>query len=316
MAHYQLNALRLVFPPVSNAYAQAMKDEKNHPLPQDSNLYMLARRQEASFKNIKRVGDAAIAFDFVVEGVGTDEVELRFDSAIGYPPNIEIDSDDQSVFVYSVNDEGERQDLFDSFGTEDLLWKKSKGHPGIHGLDRYRDFFSYELLYIGIGGDAFARLVKRPHEKRLEILSTTHSLRPGARVSDELFLFFFRVEPIHVAELEFEDFDSIGTPHKGMRHESVFADAEKALTSVLKPPYNKNLFKEYPDGVNGLYAAGLDRYCYSISEDITLKTNSATIRGAWSASLVGDAADTILVEGQSVELLTPDDMRGRLSSPE
>ena len=45
------------------------------------------------------------------------------------------------------------------FTTEKLLWDRSRDTPGIGGLHRYREFATYDLLYVGIAkkGDSFDR---------------------------------------------------------------------------------------------------------------------------------------------------------------
>jgi hypothetical protein len=90
--------------------------------------------------------------------------------------------------------------VLDWFTTEKLLWDRSRGVPGIEGLERVRDLMTYDLLYVGIArkSDTFDRLFRRGQKARMDILANEPQRYPGARVTDEIFLFPFRISPLLV----------------------------------------------------------------------------------------------------------------------
>ena len=95
----------------------------------------------------------------------------------------------------------ERIDVVGWFTTEKILYDKWCCHPGIIGFDNYRDFTRYYLHYIGISkeDDSLTRLVVKPHDKRLRILSNENPLTFGSRLTDEIILFFFKIEPLRAS---------------------------------------------------------------------------------------------------------------------
>ncbi len=185
------------------------------------------------------------------------------------------------------------------FTTEKLLLDRSRSAPGIRGLDRHSELAVYDLLYVGIArtGDSLDRLIAKGHHARTEILANEPQRYPGARVSDETYLFLFRAnslvmqtfEPEHeFADDDFED---------KLNRKQVVADAEKAFVSLLKPGYNKVQFAQYP------YGAGFARYGYPINEDVTFNTPHGRVRGAHDPlGFISNRADFIFVNGDEVRL--------------
>jgi hypothetical protein len=192
------------------------------------------------------------------------------------------------------------------FTTEKLLWDASHGTPGIYGLENSRDLATYDLLYVGIAtkGDSFDRLIANGHRARMEILGNEPQRLPGARVTDETYLFLFNVNPLvirtfepdHVFEGE-EFSDGVGIELK-----RIVADAEKAFVSLLKPQYNIQKFVNYPQGADGLYGSDFVRYGYTIVENIAFNTAHGRFKGARDATgFVSNDADCIFVEGDAVK---------------
>ena len=48
----------------------------------------------------------------------------------------------------------------------------------------------------------------------------------------------------------------------------VIADAEKAFVKLMDTKYNEVKYEQYPFSKDGLYTTDLDRYVYSINEEI------------------------------------------------
>jgi hypothetical protein len=180
-----------------------------------------------------------------------------------------------------------------------LLFSKWRGDPRILGLDNYRDFTKYYLLYVGISNkqDSFERLLVQGHEKRVAILSNETQLLPQARLTDEIVLFFFESVPLYISVFDQNsDFSNFGA---GMpfTEEQATADAEKAFTKFLETKYNDVRFKSFPKGKDGLYASGLLRYAHVIDEDVTFITEKTYLAGGYGNGLpCSNAADAIIVE--------------------
>ena len=147
------------------------------------------------------------------------------------------------------------------------------------------------------------RLVVKPHDKRLRILSNESPESYGSRVTDETVLFFFRVEPLRIITVESEEEINEIVNGTNFDNRLIFADAEKAFVHILESKYNTIRFSEYPKGKDGLYNTGLKRYGYVIGEDISFVTDNQDIMGSYtSEEKLPENADLILIEGDHVTL--------------
>jgi hypothetical protein len=193
-----------------------------------------------------------------------------------------------------------------------LLFERWRQRPIISGLSRHREFSRYRLPYVGISkaNNSFERLLKTGHEKRLAILSNERQLSAGARVTDEIYLFFFMVDPLFLRIMETEHDLREFMTGPGFDHIRNVADAEKAFVSVLQSGYNDVRFSAFPKGDDGLYGVGLVRYGYVISEDIEFVTDSVSFRGGYGVANLpcSKDADLVLVEGDQVSLHRAEEM--------
>lgn len=308
----KITALRTVYPPISNADAvPLMRDPEVEALLRQSDFYMIGGRARASLTQpIIDAQTETMEFDFVVaeksSSVRIVVRELPGVAEAGCPVlEIEFDAEGRGFRIWKSESDGDPVELLEWFTTEKLLWDRARGRPGIYGLDNLRDLGTYDLLYVGIAkeGDSFDRLLARGHKARQEILANEPQRLPGARVSDETFLFMFMADPLFIQTFEpdheFTDGD-FQTDYDGKR---IVADAEKAFVSLLRPEYNVQLFKNYPKGADGLYGAGLARYGYVIAEQFAFNTVHGTIRGGVRPDgMISNGADAIFVEGDAVKL--------------
>lgn len=177
----------------------------------------------------------------------------------------------------------------------------------VSGFDNYREMLTFDLLYVGIAKqnqDSYSRLIEKGHKARMDILAAEPQRHSGSRVSDETYLLLFAIEPVILKtfssddELDNEDLDFSYNYHRTV------ADAEKAVISVFKPKYNKQLYVNYPRGIDGLYEQGYDTYIYSISEGFAFNTLYGTIKGARSTEelLLSNDADFISICGDKVTI--------------
>lgn len=317
-----LSTLHLVYPPVSSYEADGVKDDPQvEALLRTSDFYVLAMRSEVHFdvENIETNGDV---WTVPVSGETTDGqpiadhvtlgIEALATATLGHMPETFTADIGPKVLRFwpveqaAVEDGG--VEPFEWFTTEKLLHDKGRGVAGIGGLDQHRDFATYELLYVGIAKktDTFNRLFERAHHARQKVLSGEWSRRSGARVTDELILFPFRVEPTIFRTMGPEDGPTDTSDDAWAEYRKrVVADAEKAFVHLLDPQYNVEKFASYPKGIDGLYGGDHQRYGYLIAENITFSTANGTMRGSLNPELgiFDDSADWILVSGDEVQLI-------------
>lgn len=215
----QINILQLVYPPISNQEAEWVKDDPEvQEMIGQSTLYMICHRQEAFFINIDHHACEAsdgkiLPFEIECgETTGSGYVDVQ---ALIENNHVDVNKYDIKIAIGSKlyrlwitdSDTGENLEILEWFTIEKLLLDRSHNHYAVFGLDNYVDFMTYHLHYVGISkvDDSLTRLVVKPHDKRLRILSNEQPIREGARVTDELFLLFFTVNPLRISIVETED---------------------------------------------------------------------------------------------------------------
>lgn len=308
----KVSHLELVYPPMSNQEAVWMQhDPEVEAIARESDFYMIASRAEARYEDIT-VDQAAreIRFRYTVGDVFSDDVILQLDHlptiADRNDPSFWIEAGPKMIRIWTEDPETEGAELLDWFTTEKLLWERARGREGVAGFDQFREAATYDLLYVGIAkvGDSFDRLIKNGHKARMEILANEPQRYPGARVTDETYLFLFRVEPLIMTTFEpdhvftGEELDPAHSPKR------IVADAEKAFVSLLKPQYNVQLFPNYPKGKDGLYNSDFARYGYSLCENLTFNTAHGSFRGGRDplTNFISNEGDAIFVDGDEVKL--------------
>lgn len=188
-----------------------------------------------------------------------------------------------------------------------MIHDRGREIAGITGFDKFRDFGTYELLYVGIAKttDTFERLFEGAHHARQKILSNEWPRRHGARVTDEMVLFPLRVEPFVFRTLGEDDLPTdVTSPEWDEYRKRVVIDAEKAFVHLLDPHYNVEKFAGYPRSRDGLWGFGYQRYGFVLVDNLTFMTASETFRGSGNARLgiFDDYADMIITTGDRVEL--------------
>ncbi|MEQ9918663.1 hypothetical protein ABRQ01_18530 [Pectobacterium aroidearum] len=298
--------LELVIPPISNQEAVWFKDEPFAEHMKQSDFYMIGGKAKSKFSSVRANEDnSQILFDVFVgddhKSSGTIHI-YELESVIDFEGNdFGVGYGDNAIEFFYENDGANI--LLARFTPENILWYRSREVAGISGLDNYADVLVYDLLYVGIAkkGDSYDRLIDKGHHARQEILSNEPQRYPGARVTDEIFLFLFRPEPLFITTF---GPDSDIDLDFGYDHKKIISDAEKAFVSLLQPNYNTVRFKQYPKGLDGLYDSKLDRYGYSIGEAITFNTPHGQIKGGRNGDLGGlsNKADFISVDKESAKL--------------
>ncbi len=306
-----LNNLRLVCCPLTNRECDFLwEDEGTRSFLKQSKLYLIGQRSEVFFENFAGDDDHGITFDLVGQNQKRlPGIRLHLSQMFEPPKDgFEIDAGKKIVRVY-----GENQQLLKWWTVDKLLFEYWRGDVIADGLESYRVFTDYDLHYVGISkeGDSFSRLFKNGHEKRTKILSQERQLVPTASLTDEIFIFFFTVEPL--------GFNTIMSPEELGTilsewipdEKNLVADAEKALVKILDSEYNEVKYEGYPKGLDGIFDQGLSRYAYLIGEDMSFSTYNSSIRGlTFDPRCQDDSADLIAVEGENVRLYKKEDMIG------
>lgn len=317
----KLTFLDLVYPPISNQEAIWLEgDPEVESLLRSSDFYMIGARAEVTFDN-PEPSESDMSFDVLLGAEVLDRVRIN---PFEIPAVVAARAEEpyllwgpKIIKVFDRDPDDPAAELLEWFTTEKLVLDRSRELPGIEGFNRFLTAATYDLLYVGIAkvGDTFDRLIANGHKARMDILANEPQRRPGARVTDEVYLLMFRAEPLIIQTFAFiEDSDEAGDIlTQTIDHKRVVADAEKAFVSLLRPGYNSVLFKQYPKGSDGLYGSEFVRYGYVIRENVILNTDHGTIRGGYDPTreMNSNAADGIFVEGDTVTVLRGDPTYGQ-----
>lgn len=294
---YHIHKLELVYPPISNQEAEWVKDEKEvQEQIKSSNLYMIGQKPESFFvfDNIdinKIIKDRSLIFSYNTLH-NTSETRIDVFKILEMNHKSELDIEKLEIELGSKLIrfwwwENEKQnELLAWFTTEKYLWDKSRNHPAISGLDILKEFFTYHLHYIGISKaeDSLSRLVLKPHDKRLRILSNEMPQLPGSRPTDEIVLFFFRINTFRIHEYSLDNYET-ALSEQGKTFDdkiSIVADAEKAFIKILNTEYNSEKYNNYPVSDDGMFKEDVVRYSYFLGEDMNFITSDNCIRGKYT----------------------------------
>jgi hypothetical protein len=302
--------LDLVCTPIpNNIVSHIARNKDAESILRGSDFYMIAGRAQASFADFdfdKETG--LLHFSIAVAGGKSDSgsidvFRLCIDKSIPDGWNLGIRPEKTQIGIFIQETAEDEAKLIQAFIPEDVLMRRGRKETIIRGFDSYLELATYDLLYVGIAkvGDTYDRLFAKAHDARTRILSDEPQRFPGARVSDEIYLFAFKVEPllmrVFTGDDEIEDSD-MDFSYDSKR---LVADAEKAMVSLLKPQYNRKLYPSYPKGRDGLYKTGLTSYSYAISEGMAFRTAYGTIKGGRERDItISNEADFIMVQGDEV----------------
>lgn len=319
MERTNLTAVELVYPPISSQEAVWLREEVDvEERVRKSDFYMIGARAEALFSNFnENIEDLTLSFTVTV-GDLVDEVTIR----IMELPEVKrtgfevlaVEAGEKLVRLWDLVDmENPQPRLLDWFTTEKLIWDVGRGRAGVEGLERQREFATYDLLYVGIAkqGDTYDRLLAQGHKAHSDILSNEPQRLKGARVADEVILFLCHTPHVMMQTLDFESLLDDQDVFEDLEAKRVVADAEKAFISLLKPNYNKAMYPNYPKGKDGLASAGLLRYGYFIAEELIFLTPTGRFEGGRdrNTGFISSAADAIFIEGNSVTFFDCSEMQ-------
>jgi hypothetical protein len=312
----KLSVLELVYPPMSNQEAVWLQsDPEVRAEVQHSDFYMIAARQEVKFSPVtldQETGRLTFTLSFGGATIDSVHIQPRVLASLADHElsGVCMEGGDKMLRFWLGEPGAPSSELLDWFTTERLLWERSRDRPGIEGLTSFRKLLTYDLLYVGIAkkGDSFTRLLARGHKARMDILANEPQRLPGSRVTDEIYLFLFRINPLVIRTFHSDHDFANGDFSADIDCKRIVVDAEKAFVSLLKPDYNVVRFSTYPKGTDGLYGSDYTRYVYAIAENIELRTLHGLFRGGWDSrkQMVSNEADGIFVEKDIVKLVAGD----------
>ena len=311
----QINILRLLAPPITNYDAERLKDDKSwKEALSSSNLYMIVQCYESFFiYNEDELFDSisksfTLKLKIVVDNIESSfEINLR-EFANLYDVNLEKSkisfAFNKSTIIFSELEieTNEEIRIIETMTPKMVLALKSYGFDSLFvNFTNFIKLNRYYLHYIGISKsqDSFSRLVVKPHDKRLRILSNENTFDKNTRLTDEIMLLFFKIEPFRIQIVN-------NTIDNSLNYTRLISDAEKAFISILNSDYNKIKYKDYPKTNDGLYNDNFTGYSYKLGNLLTLVTSDTTITGDMFSeyNLMCENADTIMIQGDSVELIS------------
>lgn len=306
-----LATLDLVCPPIPNsAVSFITKNQSYVRIMRQSDFYMICGRAAAVFGDFEFANkEGHLHFSIELKGTAKTSGFIRITEL----PVIDKSEDDlivqlrygdDFIHVYAGRDDDSIK-MVAAFNPDEILMRKGRKESTVGGFDNYLEIATYDLLYVGIAsaGDSYDRLFAKGHHARTQILSDEPQRFPGARVSDEIYLFLFTIDPLFIrtfgptSDIEDDDLDFSYDPKQ------MVADAEKAFVSLLKPKYNKQLYPNYPKSKDGFHGEGYTSYGYSISEGMSFRTQYGAMKGGRERHMtLSNDADSIIICGDEVKL--------------
>ena len=299
--------LELVYPPISNQEGEWLwEDLEVREYVKRSQLYMIGHRKELKFADVEFVPIefGIIKFKLVLDNIISPYISLSVRGMMQHlyatGNSIVLEAGDKLI---RVRDEETDKIIFwmtpDKFLFDYSKHRNDHFSVTIEKMFDLKVFSRFELYYVGISkeNDSFSRLFERAHHGRLKILSNEIQKTRTARLTDELLIFMFDLKyfNINIIEQDIEDLY-----YYTDNHTAVVADAEKAFIKLMNIKYNKVKYLNYPYSKDGLYNSKLDRYLFSINENIVFYTNDIEFVGAYDYYAKKDA---ILVEEDYAEIL-------------
>jgi hypothetical protein len=305
----QIHFLELVYPPISNQEADWLwEDPEVRSEVARSKLYMIGQRQEVFYNAYSVDPDSyAIKFDLVSQGGKLSNVILPLEPN-GINGEVEIEIGDKLIRIWHAKDHSSRGELLEWLTVDKLLFDYWRGDIHVQGLENFRQFTNFKLYYVGISkeGDSFSRLFANGHKNRAKILSNESQFSQKARLTDELYIFLFDIDPLIITTLTGDSDEAIEDflfpkPIPKLR---LVADAEKAFVKIMQTKYNKLKYGQYPQSSDGLYKSGLTRWVFTINEAITFETDDISMTfGRWMVDPKNpNNTDFIYVDGENVYL--------------
>jgi len=321
----QVHHISLIYPPISNQEAEWLKEDPEvQKILSDSQLYFIGQKPESIFtfeeniyetvKETRKIPFTMKLGEFEDKGVVNIDELLRIRKVNPSDINIEIEIGKKLIRIWDIglNDTFDHSKIseykiLEWYTTEKMVTDRSFEHQHLEGLNDYKVFTCYNLHYIGISKkeDSLKRLVIKPHDKRLRILSNEHPLAYGSRLTDEMILFFFTVDSLEIKQHKLGDDCSEFSLNELEDRIRIIADAEKAFVKILDTQYNEVKFNQYPISDDGLYNSSVERYSYSINNDLTFITPNNIIRGKRNVVFAQNEFDFIAIdkEDKTVELV-------------
>ncbi|MCH7225045.1 hypothetical protein [Haloferula sp. A504] len=317
MKRFGFHALKLVYPPITNQEGEWLyKVPEVRDILRSSKLYVLGQREELLFDECSVDEETRVlAFNLKCGGIQVGPVSLALDQ-FDLPDTFQVEIGPRCFKVRKSPINPEEEPIY-WCTPNTLLTEWFNDLVELNGIESPWELMRFRMHYVGISkeNDSFQRLFGTGHKARTSILTNERQITPEARVSDELVLFMFQVEPSTFETcITEEDIESMWLePGQFPDQQTYAADAEKALVNIMDSKYNEKKYPNYPKGIDGLYGKGLDRYGFHFEELVEFVTDKCSIRGG--KPFGDEEPDLILVEGDEVELVSVSQMKANSEQP-
>lgn len=305
-----INQLNLVYPPITFQEAMWLKEE--HEVVdyiKNAKIYMIVQREVLKIDDFS-FDKSSFTFRFRIKmgNISSPFIEIYLSNII---EDIEIIKKDLvieiSEKIFRVTKESENKVIY--WFSPDVflyyLWRNKfilGENVYIDGDFDFKVFTEFKLHYIGKTVNCIFDRLFKGHHALSKISLKEIAINNNTKLEDELMLLMFEMNPLNINVLEdnvLEDLFYTASSDK------LVSDVEKAFINILKPIYNKTLYKQYPRSKDGLNTDNVDSYMYLISEDILLRTYENEIKGRYISDKIEyiDYADCIMIRDNEVKLL-------------
>ncbi|MCR1024531.1 hypothetical protein [Cellulophaga baltica] len=301
-----INQLELAHSPIT-AYEFSITKKNNDfkKTLEESSLYIIAQRPVFSFENfVFNTEKDCLCFEIhqkenynklhcklplIQKHIGSKE-KNEFFIALNYlqKPKTTAKPPYGNLHGFSICEQLQTEQKFLIwFSPEKLLYNWWNGQINCEIKGDFRSFLNYPVHYVGKATKQ--NIIKRltGHDTFQDILSLESPVTKKQLPANEIVLLFFQFKD----NVQFETFDidsdikKVVSVYQGETYpnkEKIFLDAEKALINAMKPNYNKELFKNYPRSIDGLYEDKYDVISYTFVDPINLRYSKGEIRGGLS----------------------------------
>lgn len=308
-----INKLRLTYSPLSNYEFSALKkDEVIRNLMDKSKIYVVAQRPVLSFENISPDYDNGLIY-FEIHQKNNSYI-LKITLPIFQEDLVSHDIE-QVAFGFLSIDKKQKWDLppFDnvngiviSANDKFLLWSSPEKFLQNYWNGRFmadvagdiRDFLRFKVHYVGKATDQHIWKRMSGHSTLQDIISLEYPISENILPTHEIVLLFFELQDsiaMNSYGPESENIDSMVNDMLGLSHpdlRTIYLDAEKALIKSMQPGYNKELYNNYPQSLDGLSKFNLNAFMYTFVDPICLTYENGEIEGGLNEF----GGDTIIIE--------------------
>jgi hypothetical protein len=272
-------------------FSYLYEDKELKRIAEKASLYFILQRPCLVFRNLKLTlkfikGEIVqpftgnyIEFELplyqkdIIESDKTLKLELYF----SYNKSLK-EENNINDFVDCIIIKTPEQKNFTKLLTPDVILQRHyKKAWEVNIIGEINKLLEFDVKYIGHSVKQFISKRIKSHSNIQRILTTTQPLQKGMQISKELCVCLLEITDIHqVTTISSGDFLENEHLLKLPNNESIYYDAEKAFIHFFAKSSeieleNKDVYKSYPKGKNGLFDEKYENIIYAINDDIIFK---------------------------------------------